>query len=46
MRGRALALLVLTLAATLLAACETTPNPVLRGAGSEHHQSFRVGLPF
>lgn len=37
----ALALLLLPI---LLAGCET--GLIVRGAGSEHRQSFRVGLPF
>ncbi len=43
--ARALTLLAMTLVAAL-AACDTTPTPLLRGAGSEHRQSIRVGLPF
>ncbi len=43
--ARALALIAIALAA-VLAACETPPTPVLRGSGSEHRQSIRVGLPF
>ena len=38
LRGLALA------AAPLLAGCEN--GPIVRGAGSEHRQAFRVGLPF
>jgi hypothetical protein len=34
----------LSLLAPLLAGCEN--GPIVRGAGSEHHQAFRVGLPF
>ena len=43
-RGRALVLVAAAVMAALLAACETVP--IVRGAGSEHRQNIRIGVPF
>ncbi len=43
-RAARLVTLWLALVAPLLAGCEN--GPIVRGAGSEHRQAFRVGLPF
>jgi hypothetical protein len=40
----ALALVAAAVVTALLGACEG--GPILRGAGSEHRQNIRVGLPF
>jgi hypothetical protein len=39
-----LAVVAATVMTALLGACETAP--ILRGAGSEHRQNVRIGLPF
>ena len=43
-RRRGALLIALALVGAVLGACEN--GPILRGAGSEHRQAIRVGLPF
>jgi len=34
------------LLALVLGACDSPPNPIVRGSASEHRSNVRVGVPF